>query len=379
VTLNSKLKILILFGADSKLEWGRSFQLAKAFVKLGHQLLYIDLPNRLFNGVKESKHVEQNESEISIFRPQFGLPYGRFPVFRNVNKKIILYQVQKYLKHRQFSPDVIWVYSLYEPAILAELKKIYKPLRVVYDCADERVSYAEMTGGEMAGQRVKKLESEIIKQCDIVFTITNNLKTLKSALSTNIHVLPNGIDLSMFNESIEYNKPYIYNRLQGRIILYIGSIERWVDLKLIERCAKTLTDVNFVFVGPCNVDVSPLLNINNIIFVGKVPYSAVPGYIKYCDTCIIPFVSDGMITYSNTLKALQYLAMNKKVIATYYDGVNDYVGLVDIANGTDEFIEKIQCINYNEQLDQAKLRQVLLGYTWLALASKATELLKQSK
>ena len=44
-----KEKILILFGADSSLEWGRSYQWAKAFNKLGHDVFYVDLPEPITN------------------------------------------------------------------------------------------------------------------------------------------------------------------------------------------------------------------------------------------------------------------------------------------------------------------------------------------
>lgn len=367
-----KENILILFGADSKLEWGRSYQLARAFIKLGHQVLYIDLPSSVSNSFGKNKFTGRDLSELSIFRPRFGLPYGRFPVLRSLNRINILAQVISCLKDEQFVPDIIWVYSPYEPNIVVELKKIYKPYRVVYDCADERVSYAEMNGGERAASLVRKFEFEIIKQCDIVFTITDNLKILKSTLSSNIHVIPNGIDLCMFNDKIEYSKPSIYDRMQGKIVLYIGSVEKWVDLKLIQQCANTLKDVSFVFVGPCNVDVSSIKCMSNVYFTGKVPYSDVPAYIKHSDVCIIPFISDGMITYSNTLKSLQYLSIGKPVISTYYDGVNDYCGLVSIVDGYSEFIEKLDLmLSKRLKVVFPDLNRIIDNYSWDRIASRA--------
>lgn len=370
-----KENILILFGADSKLEWGRSYQLARAFIKLGHQVLYIDLPSSVSNSFGKNNLLGRDLSELSIFRPRFGLPYARFPVLRSLNRINILAQVVNYLKNNKFVPDIIWVYSPYEPNIVVELKKIYKPYRVVYDCADERVSYAEMNGGERAANLVRKFESEIIKQCDIVFTITDNLKILKSTLSSNIHVIPNGIDICMFNDKIEYSKPSIYDKMQGKIVLYIGSVEKWVDLELIQQCANTLKDVSFVFVGPCNVDVSSIKCMSNVYFTGKVPYSDVPAYIKHSDVCIIPFISDGMITYSNTLKALQYIAMNKKVISSYYNGVFDYDGLIEIGHGTNEFIRLLQNVLNEIPVSVMNARDVCCKYSWESLASDVINLL----
>lgn len=104
--MSAKERILILFGADSALEWGRSFQLAKAFTALGHEVLYIDLPTSIGssfagNGMPVTA---SDAGPFPVFRPRHGLPYGRLPWLRPINRKMILGQIKRIVAQKRFRP-----------------------------------------------------------------------------------------------------------------------------------------------------------------------------------------------------------------------------------------------------------------------------------
>jgi glycosyltransferase involved in cell wall biosynthesis len=368
-------KISILFGADSTLEWGRSFQLAKAFKALGHDVLYIDLPTPLADSVFKptlAKEVSDVKG-FSIFKPSYGLPYGRFKWLRPINKLIVLRQIRNALERMNFIPTVLWIYSPYEPGIARVICDELKPQCIIYDCADDRIAHAEIRGGPKAGIKLERLEKELVKFCDAVIVITDNLKRKKSFLHKTIFVIPNGIDTDMFSATSELRKPGEYIRIEGKIILYIGTIDKWIDLNLVALCAKRYQEYRFVLIGPANVDTTIFKNIGNVNLFGPRKYTDIPAYIYYSDLCIIPFQNNEVTKSCDPLKVLQYLSMGKPVVSTYYDGVNSYEGLVAIARTENEFQEKIELLLKSESMKEADaIRKRILGeYSWKTLASRA--------
>lgn len=372
-----KEKILVLFGADSNLEWGRSYQLAKAFNSLGHEVVYIDLPEPITKFQILCPR-EKSAHNFKVFQPKMGLPYGRLGILRPINNLLISKQIINYLEMIGYCPTLLWVYAPYEPRIVKALSGIFKGIKIIYDCADERESFALLTGGAKAALKVNKLERELSVMCDSMFVITENLKKIKNYLNTNIHVIPNGIDTEMFNADLVYLRPEEFNKITGKIILYTGTIAHWIDINLVAESASKYPDYDFVMIGPIHVDTSILNDIKNIHLLGPKNYNQMPAYIYYSDLCIIPFNGISMLKYSNSLKSLQYLSMDKKVLATYYEGLNDYCGLIKVSHSRQEFIDKInEFINEcSMQIDNQVRNEVLNDYSWKTIAIKAFDIIK---
>jgi teichuronic acid biosynthesis glycosyltransferase TuaH len=369
--------ILILFGANSRLEWGRSYQLAKAFHAIGHNVLYIDLPefiSRSFN------KIELNSSkEFDIFKPRWGLPISKIRFLRSINKNLISSQVLKYLDERLFMPTILWIYSPYEPNIAKEIASKYKVNRVVYDCADDRVAYANTESGHRGANFVDKLEKEISSFCTCIISITDNLKKAKEHLHHLIHVIPNGIDCEMFNPHRKLDKPEPYNELTGKIVLYVGTIGDWIDQDIVVRAASRYPDLSFVFVGPIRVDIRKMKEYCNIFLLGQQEYFSIPAYIAYSDLCIVPFKNTNITKVSDSLKSLQYLSMVKPVLSTQHDGLNNYSGLIHVASSSIFFVDMIEVLlSSNPSFDLYKYKQVMKSYSWLNLAKEALKLINSN-
>lgn len=366
-----KERILILFGADSKLEWGRSYQWAKAFSRLGHEVFYVDLPESITHVFSSAP---SRADGFNVFTPKYGLPYNRVKLLKPINKRVILSQIKRALSKSGFRPTIIWVYSPYEPWIAKALRYAFKPKSVVYDCGDDRVAMAEQNHGEEAGARVRLMEEELAGYCDALFTETDTLKVRKDYMHKRVFTLENGIDVDMFSPDANPPMPVEYAGMNGRIVLYTGTVAVWVDVELIRACAERYPDDSFVLVGPSVVDISILKGVENIHLLGPRPYREMPAYIRHSCVDLIPFKPAKSLMA--TLKALQYASMGKPVLSTYYEGVNDYGGLVAIASGGEEFIKKIGDLASSwEPMDRAKMKIVLDAYSWETIAAKGLELL----
>jgi len=332
-------RVLILFGADSRLEWGRSFQIAKAFKTLGHDVVYVDIPLSVKRSVGAA--IRGNNSSFPVYQPRFGLPCAKLPLLRGLNYQIISRQLVSYLDEVKFNPTVIWAYAPYEPKVTRLLRERYHVKLVVYDIADERISLAIAQHGEKAGLITQKYEEEIARFSDAVVTITDKLKETKCKLHKTIKVMPNGIDTEMFNNNVEYAKPEYLVNLPGKIVLYIGAIEDWVDIEAIKVAASACPDAQFVLVGPARIDISLLTQMSNVHIIGTRPYAEMPACIAHADVCILPFKNNEITQNSDPLKLLQYLSMGKPVVALYFQGINNFGNAVSVASDYREFAAMI--------------------------------------
>jgi len=341
--------LLVLFGADSALAWGRSFQIAMACIRLGHRVCYIDLPRPLLRHSSGRHRRHAGEGPIELFQPIGSLPSAKLPLLRYPNYLIITAQISRYLEQISFVPSIIWAYAPYEPQVTLYLREKYRPRLVVYDIADERVALAAVQGGQTAARVTESYERELAGYCDALVTITGKLKQTKRHLHKRIEVMANGIDLAFFSKEVNHQKPALLSRLTGKVVLYIGAIESWVDIEAVAVAASFAPELNFVLVGPVREDISILERQKNIHMAGIHPFQDIPAWIAHADVCILPFRDNEITRNSDPLKLLQYLAIGKPVVSLYFEGVNDFEGAVDIAGNHQEFAVKVRLLAYTGQ------------------------------
>jgi len=365
-----KENILILFGADSKLEWGTSFQVAKALLKLGNDILYVELPQSILNKPIDKYKVTDG---IKVLSPHYGLPYGRIELLTWLNRHIICHQIDKFILNNNFKPTFLWIYAPYDYFISKYILRKYQIDRSVYHSAGDRVALAYQRGGQSAAKKIKIYEDKIHGIVNYIIVENMTHKNDKYNTFNNIKVLPSGIDRDLFDASRSHDMPIEYDSAKKRL-LYMGTVEVWTDLELIKKCAATFTDANIYLVGPVrnNVDVTCISNIDNIVFVGNKPYITMPKYISNSDVCLIPFKNTPSLKYSSTLKALQYLSLYKPVVSTYYEGINGYDKCVSVANSDNEFIELVKHAldgNINNNFNKKDIDNILAEYEWTSLVT----------
>ncbi|WP_084435444.1 glycosyltransferase [Desulfomicrobium escambiense] len=369
-------RVLVLFGADSRLEWGRSFQLAKAFAQNGHDVAYVNLPDPIFTfgRMSASMHVGKLDAHFDVFTPKLGLPYGRLRFLRGVNSEIIFHQIKTYLNDNSYMPSVLWIYSPYDPKIAKNIAEKFDVRKIIYDLADDRVALATASRGMQSGFFVDALEREVSDICSCLASINENLLRIKRKLHDSIHIVPNGVDLDTFDPDREYVRPPFYANLRGRIFLYAGAVESWIDQGVVRAAAARYPNDTFVFLGPVRTNVSGLRSMGNVVFPGRVGYREVPSYIRFANLCMIPFLDNDVTRSCDPLKALQYIAMRKPVLSTRYGGARDYDGLVCVANTGGEFVDAIETvIARHANVDERIRNKILEDWSWKTVAAKALE------
>jgi glycosyltransferase involved in cell wall biosynthesis len=182
----------------------------------------------------------------------------------------------------------------------------------------------------------------------------------------NIYDIPFGVDLEMFSPDKYKDSitPVDMAKLQHPIIGYIGNIQERFDLELLKYLVKANPNFNFVVIGPIAKGSNFQFNIKeaNFIWLGKKPFKDIPQYIYHFDVGIVPHKVTEETKYMSPLKVYEYLAMQKPVVVTNVEGLDEIGRYCEIAKDTDEFNTLLRNLANNKK--NIFNNDLLKNYTW---------------
>ncbi|MDR7119299.1 glycosyltransferase [Rheinheimera soli] len=176
---------------------------------------------------------------------------------------------------------------------------------------------------------MKKLESDVASEADLVVTLTEELAdelVRRGAQRERIQVVPNAVDAERFTPCTA--NPDIIKQLDLKagipVIGYAGSAVAYEGLELLlealAELKKAAVDFYFVLVGDGKVidtvkAKAAQLKIEDVCrFPGRVPFDQVPQYLACMDIMPIPRLSSDVTEMVSPLKPLEAMAMGKAVV-----------------------------------------------------------------
>lgn len=127
--------------------------------------------------------------------------------------------------------------------------------------------------------------------------------------------VPNGVDESLFDEP-RTTKDNSY-RKEGPTAIYIGSLSKWFDFRLLYETAERRPEWTFLIIGKLeSTHSSPPPNVN---FLGAMPIELATRYLVNANCGLIPFDvrnHESLVNYVNPIKLYEYMAYGLPVIAT---------------------------------------------------------------
>lgn len=201
-----------------------------------------------------------------------------------------------------------------------------------------------------ASSTIASAEALLVKRADFVIVSSNNLKNKLTENYPNeakkLTVINNGVDMKTFtlNQTIDTKETEIVKANNRKKVAYIGTISDWVNISMIYKLAKEMSNVDFYVVGPLDrhINMDEYNDLDNMIFTGPQPYYTVPAIIKQMDVMIMPFVLNEVVESVNPVKIYEYLAMGKPVIATGYSETYQFANLIETYNTETEFAELLK-------------------------------------
>ncbi len=203
---------------------------------------------------------------------------------------------------------------------------------LVYDCMDDHGGFSNNS------EEILQAEKQLLREADLVVTTSAPLSEKISRIRENI-LIRNAADSLWFSEPA----PALLYNSHHPVVGYFGAISEWFDMELVIRAARACPEFDFVLVGSvfmCNTREAE--EIENIHFIGEVPYTSLKGYLYAFDVCMIPFKLIELIQCTNPVKLYEYLAAGKPVVATDMPELRLVREHVYLSKDPDDFIANIR-------------------------------------
>ena len=198
---------------------------------------------------------------------------------------------------------------------------------LVYDCAADWSHLPPQWEGDLAAA------------ADVVFAASPALADHLSPCSSNIALLPNGVNFPMFCRS-DLDVPKELQSLRGPVLGWIGTIDQDLDLSPLSYTAGTHPQWNFLLVGRVgrNPRLDYLRSLPNVHFAGRRPMVEIPEYAGRFDVCL-DLRRRGQDIYEITPRRIfEYLSTGKPIVTLLYPGqVEDFPDVIYGAHSPEEY------------------------------------------
>lgn len=303
----------------------------------------------IFRGVR---HVADN---IHVMTP-FVVPFHRYQWVNRLNRWLLVHGVRRQQRRLGLERPELWLFLPNH----ADLVGAFNESASVYYVVDEHTLFDGVDH-----QAMKVLDERLSKTVTLVVATANSLYNNRKPMARNILYLPHGVDVPHFRQALdpETEVPADIASLPKPIIGFFGLIEEWIDLDAVAAAARKHPDWSFVMLGKVAVNIEPYAGIANLHFLGPRPYSTLPSYCKGFDCAILPFRITDMTIHVNPLKLREYLAAGLPSVSTDLPEVRGFSGLVGIAEGSDDFVQKLEDA-INTPVDRRAVSSRMDNETW---------------
>ncbi|RZJ83522.1 MAG: glycosyltransferase family 1 protein [Chryseobacterium sp.] len=255
--------------------------------------------------------------------------------------------IHKVLKEYNVKNYISWYYTPMALQFTSELT----PETVIYDSMDELSAF------RFAPPELLKLEDDLFKVADVVFTGGNSLYQAKKSRHHNIHAMPSSIDKGHFGQARTIqHEPEDQKSIGFPRLGFFGVVDERFDVELLREVSAKRPDWQFVIIGPVvKINHDDLPRASNIHYLGPKNYSELPHYIAHWDIALILFALNESTEFISPTKTPEYLAAGKPVISTAIkDVVNPYgnEGLVKIIDDSESFISAAEKIFADTEQDK---------------------------
>lgn len=294
----------------------RGAQIARQFLGCNYLVVYL----------YKFPKAEHKDLKLPIWHPR--LLHG---IVSNMDWKAFIWQYGKLLNQKQLLALVEFPLKDFLPYIVS-IKDCGG--KVIYDLIDD---WTSSLGGAWYSEDV---ENQIYHQADVLIATTQELvRDLHMRSKREVHLLPNAVNLNLFNRRKEYERPrdLPLGKLQ---IIYTGALwGEWFDWGLLERLAERFPQAAITVIG--DYDGGARIQSENVHFLGLKGQNELPSYLAHSDVAIIPWKNNSITQATSPLKVYEYLAMGLPVVAPNIAPLAD-MPCVFRTTSQDEFLDAVQ-------------------------------------
>ena len=292
------------------------------------------------------------------------LPHNKFA--KMINERI-LRLIIRWLSHRLgMKAFQLWSFL---PNAADYVGKLGEAL-VVYYCVDEWAKF-----NYLDSERTVEAERRLVASADLVFASAQSLVADRRPLNSETHLSRHGVDHALFSAALNGTTqiPTDVASLTRPLLGFYGTLQDWVDFRLIRYLAERHPEWSIVLIGPVLTDVSSLSGLGNVHLLGRKPQAVLPNYCKAFSVGIIPYQVDDRTLHVNPLKLREYLSAGLPVVSTPLPEVEDYRRYCAIAHTREEFERAVECAVRVDSAESRRERsEAMRGETWERATARVT-------
>ncbi len=309
---------------------------------------------------------------LYILSPIF-LPVQGKRVTDNINNFLIGFQVKTICWLLGISNPILWI----ENVRAVDIAVHFKSELIVYHVSDLFSADLYTAHRQLQNQREKR----VTETSDVVICVSRELYALKCDDRENVFYIPHGVDFDLFQEATKKDEMMQELAAIPRPIAgYFGTLTAYNDIELLEYCAKQLRNVSFVFAGQITGgDYSGLKRLDNVYFLGRIPYEKIPKLCASFDVCLLQWKMSDWIRCCNPLKMFEYMASGKPIVSVPIKETMQYSDIISIASSKDEFAEAIRWELQNDTPERSRKRiETAKNQSWDKHVEKISELIENT-
>ena len=379
--------LILIHVSGQSLAASRHVPLLEAFARHG-LVLHVD-PTPVF-GVRGRRELAESLGRIDsmlcgrapreIVRVPVAalLPGSRFLFFARWNRWLALRSVSRYLA-RGWPTHRRVVFCTF-PLLLPTLRGLDADA-VVYEARDD---YVALYAGRPGTARVERTQRRMVTECDLAWAVSKTLATRLRRHRADVIETSNGVDVDAF--AVAATEPPAIATIGRPRIGLLGNLNDRVDWKLLESLARSRPAWQIVLVGPLyepgtqtRDGLARLKELENFHLLPAVPAADIPAWMHAFDVGIIPYRLYDVTEAINPLKAYQYLAAGKPVVATSLPALEPLKSIVRLCRDQTEFIESVEAAlaeGDDAALGEERRRRVR-EYSWDSVAQRRIEIVRE--
>ncbi len=249
----------------------------------------------------------------------------------------------------------------------AEQVKSHFAGRLLYDCHDWLAGFSNM------GREVVRMEAAAMRGSDAVIFSSHGLQREFEGL------LSGAVSMTLVRNGVP-EWPPSGSRTREAVAGYIGAIEEWFDIEMMETAAKYLPAVRFVLAGRASIEAMKALGrYSNVVFAGEIPHEQVPGVCASLRVGIIPFRRNRLVDFADPIKLYEYFHFGLPVVCSRMRELDEQGDLVYQAENPDDFVKQIYRALAEDREDLERRRKELSrASTWHRRAQQVEGLLSET-
>lgn len=333
----------------------------KSFSKLGNQIFIIIVrPEKRKPRITIFK--ENGLDVTEIHPPTIGLA-GKKGIIKHLKYLSCLPSVSKVASKLINDKSIDYVYS-YMPGTGSSVPA----MRI---CSKHKKKFILDMADMYTLVRPKIVIQRSLKKADKILTVTSYVKndiTKKGIDSKKIFIIPNGVDLKLFDPN-QYEKKEI-EKLRSKfhaekIIMFSGSLQELnIIIDSAEKVIGKFPNLKYIIIGDHREPKRSKSSWEKKVkqkhlekyfeFLGRKPREEIPKYLLCADVCIDSFIDEPYYAAAHPIKLLEYGACGKPVVATRVTETEKIVkhnvyGLLAEPSNPSEYAEHlITILNSNE-------------------------------